>query len=153
MMTFLRVLGSFVIVGILLWSFSRASAGRLGKLVGGSAKGRSTDPLTIVDRRQLTRSTGLAVVRAGSRHLLIGISDTGVQLLAEGDDLMPEVADAVEPDPIGSDAPHRSGASQKQLLSSTDQQSAGTRIWRANGPKPARMNFLAALREMTVRRS
>lgn len=152
MLTVLRVVASFAIVGLLLWVFMRASNGKLGALVSGASKGKLSDPLSILDRRQLTRSAGIALVRAGDRHLLVGVSDQGVQLLAEGDDL----ATVEEPEVLG--APGSNAivvptdvVSETALAS--DQPDAWTRSGSAFGPRSPRMSFVAALREMTVRRS
>ena len=164
MLTILRVVASFAIVGVLLWVFMRASNGKLGKLVSGTTKGRLSDPLSILDRRQLTRSTGIALIRAGERHLLVGVSDQGVQLLAEGDDL----ATVEEPATLGAPGSDaivvptdvvsqtrlpltRSKTAVSRTAIDTDQPDAWTRSETAHGPRSPRMSFVAALREMTVR--
>ena len=151
MLTILRVAASFAIVGILLWFFMRASNGKLGKLVSGTSKGRLSDPLSVLDRRELTRSAGIALIRAGERHLLVGVSDQGVQLLAEGDDLA-----VVEEEAIGapgSNAIVIPSDVVSDAAFSTDQPDAWTRSGSAFRPRSPRMSFVVALREMTVRRS
>jgi len=164
-LTILRVAASFAIVGVLLWFFIRASNGKLGKLVSGTSKGRLSDPLSVLDRRQLTRTTGIALIRAGDRHLLVGVSDQGVQLLAEGDDLVtiednatigsPGSTAVVVPTDVVSETAlsHTSlnVASVKGVAVDTDQPDAWTRSGAARGPRSPRMSFVAALREMTVR--
>lgn len=164
-LTILRVAASFAIVGILLWIFMRASNGKLGKLVSGTSKGRSGDPLSILDRRQLTRSAGIALIRAGDRHLLVGVSDQGVQLLAEGDDLATaedtaaigapgSEAIVVPTDVVSHTALPIAGVPISALSNTemkTDQPDAWTRSGTAQGPRSPRMSFVAALREMTVR--
>lgn len=140
MILYLRIAASFALVGLLLWLFARAGAGRLGLLIGGPGRRNGLDPLDVVDRRQLTKSTGVAVIRAGTRHFLVGVSDTGVQMLAEGDDLLSPPDDADDDlDLTGK--------------RSTDIASARTRSARAPVPDPPRMNPFIALREKTVRRS
>lgn len=163
MITLLRVLASFAIVGVLLWAFVRASNGRLGALMTGTARGRLTDPIFVVGRHQLTKNTGIALVRAGERHLLVGVSDQGVQLLAEGDDLLTEDALAQErsssvavvraDDVVSHSRLDPRAALTNRNNNDLDLPSARTRFGRATGPKPPRMSFVAALREMTVRRS
>ena len=172
MITLLRVLASFAIVGVLLWLFMRASHGKLGALMTGGARGRLHDNLAVLDRRQLTKNAGIALVRAGERHLLVGVSDQGVRLLAEGDDLAPEEATdtvtavttgdrvaVVRPHDVVSDralAPSAlspTGRSTRADHRTTDLPSARTRFGRAVQPTSPRMSFIAALREMTVRRS
>ena len=90
MATFLRVALSFAAVGGLLWLFARAGRGRLGALLAGTVGKPSSDPLVVLERRQLTKSSGVALLRVGRRHLLVGVGDDSVQLLAEGDDLLVE---------------------------------------------------------------
>ncbi len=164
MITFLRVVASFAIVGVLLWLFTRASAGRLGTMLTGGRAGIG-DRLAVVDRRQLTKAAAVVVVRAGDRHLLVGVSDAGVQLLAEGDDLAPpppteeattsqEVAAPVDlrsfPPPSSS-----STSLDAAMRSATEPAPAGarTRRSRSEGSRPPRMSLLTALREMTVRKT
>lgn len=160
MMTFVRVALSFALVGVLLWVFARASAGRLGSFVNGAGSGRSEDPLAIIDRRQFTKGAGVAVVRAGTRHLLVGISERGVELLAEGDDL---VVEAVQPEPGAAlepvaasdlshyeDGLHDAGPHDANVH---ERGGAWTRLRGPFRPHPARMSFFEALREMTVRRA
>jgi len=154
MLTLLRVLASFAIVGVLLWLFMRASNGRLGSVLSGTAKGRLGEPLSVLDRRQLTRSTGIALVRAGERHLLVGVSDQGVQLLAEGDDLAATTDDpATLHGSPSSTAIVTPGDVVNDTALTSDQPDAWTRSGTAFGPRTPRMSFVAALREMTVRRS
>ncbi len=158
MITFLRVVASFATVGLLLWFLARASGGKLGSFLRGARNGAGEAVLDVVDRQQLTRSTGIAVIRAGERHLLVGISETGVQMLAEGDDLAAytePLADSLEaPLTDESATGEPSSSDKKSILSFTSTpKSARTRSWTASAPSPARMNIFAALREMTVRRS
>lgn len=169
MITLLRVLASFAIVGVLLWLFMRASNGKLGALMTGSSRGRLHDQLAVLERRQLTKNAGIALVRAGERHLLVGVSDQGVQLLVEGDDLAPgDDADAVSPgdgvavvrpNDVVSDRSLRStfglppGSARAAERTPHDLPSARTRFGRAQQPTSPRMSFIATLREMTVRRS
>lgn len=156
MLTILRVAASFAIVGVLLWCFMRASNGKLGKLVSGTSKGRLSDPLSVLDRRQLTRTAGIALIKAGERHILVGVSDQGVQLLAEGDDLAvteeetvgaPDSTAVVVPTDVVSDT------ALDLPARTTDQPDAWTRSGSTFGSRSPRMSFVAALREMTVRRS
>ena len=102
---------------------------------------------TVIDvcaRQQLTKSAGLAVVRAGSRYVLIGINDTAVTLLTEGDDLVGEppstgVVD-VRPSPAeGSAVDTGRGGTRKRRNGTRSPASSGTGV-------------VAALREKTVRR-
>ena len=157
MMTFLRVALSFAAIGGLLWLFARAGRGRFGELLAGTVGKASADPLVVLDRRQLTRNSGVALLRAGSRHLLVGIGEGGVQLLTEGDDLVVEPAE-VDPSPAkasqetgnGPALPTTTGVA---LAAHPDLQSARTCLPRALRPDPPRTSLVDALREKTVRRS
>lgn len=89
MFTVLRIILSFALVGGLLWFFARSTDGKLGSLLQRTVSGSEQDAIAVVARRQLTRSSSLVMVRAGSRHLLLSVSDgDGVSMLVEGDDLL-----------------------------------------------------------------
>ncbi len=170
---YVRIAGSFVIVAILLWLFSRASRGRLGARLRGSRNRITFDPLVVMERRQLTKSNAVAIVRAGRRHVLVGYGEQGVQLLAEGDDLVEDPADPrLDPDldddlypetaqiPAFLDHP-RTRPSRAATTSTAraggpspaNYQSARTRLPTANRPDSPRMSLMDTLREKTVRRS
>ncbi len=153
MLTFLRVVASFATVGLLLWFLARASGGKFGAFLRGARNGTGEAVLDVIDRQQLTRSTGIALIRAGERHLLVGISESGVQMLAEGDDLatQPEIFEESLSDTSSEETSTADDTSVLKFAGTP--KSARTRSWTATTPSPARMNFFAALREMTVRRS
>lgn len=174
--TFIRIVASFATVGVLLWIFARASRGRLGHLLSGSVKGTKAEPISILDRRQLSRSNAVAIIRAGSRHLLVGVGESGVQLLAEGDDLVADIDtdDAAEtkshhpaPKRVGlrATANDEDGPTPNDLVLSqrldpvsvgstaTDRGGAWTRLHRATEPSPPRTSVIEVLRARTVRRS
>lgn len=121
-----RMLVSLAVLGGLGWFLVRLARQRgLGGL------GTRT-VIDVESQRGLSRSASIAVVRVGSRHLLLGVGDHGVQVLAEGDDLIelpPEpIVDQPGPtDPVGS--------------------SSGV------GPAGGGATFLARLRDATVRRA
>ncbi len=144
MITALRIVLSFAAVGGLLWFFARASRGRLGELLSGSLTGARAEPIAIVDRRQLSRTNSVAIVRAGERHLLLGVGDGGIRLLAEGDDL---IAPPAEEEPVDTVEP----APPFRLES--DLGSARTRLPRADRPNPPRTSVIETLRSRTVRRT
>lgn len=88
----LRMTISLGIIGLILWGVQKIGKRRLGSL------GRTHHvPLEVSSRKQLTKASSIALVRVGQRHLLIGITDSGVSLIAEGDDLVTE-PDFQEPD-------------------------------------------------------
>ncbi|MEM7339738.1 MAG: flagellar biosynthetic protein FliO [Actinomycetota bacterium] len=79
-LTIRMVVGLAVIAG-LLWATTRLARGRLGM-------DAETVNVEVKARRALTKNSSLVLVKAGSRHLLIGANDHAVSLLAEGDDLL-----------------------------------------------------------------
>lgn len=68
-----RVGLSLAAVLTLMWWLSRR--------FGSTATRAARDTLTIVGRQQLTRRTGVAVVEAEGRRLVVGYSETGVTLM------------------------------------------------------------------------
>lgn len=158
------VVGLAVFLG-LAWGLTKVTRNRLGSL------GRDAD-LDVKARRQLTRSASVAVLRAGNRHFLLGLSDGAISVLAEGDDLFLPAAgsvagsvaavdgsaagDGVEvedraPDQDGQILDVRAG----DLSAHADglpKRGAWRRHGRADGPAPTGMSVIEALRERTVRR-
>lgn len=61
------------------------------------------DALQVLARQPLSRAASVAVVRAGDRMLVIGVSDNGVNLLAELDPLSLEVEEAAAGAPVLAD--------------------------------------------------
>jgi flagellar biogenesis protein FliO len=74
----LRVALSLALVLVILWFIAR----RVNQ--GGAATRRV--PITVLGRQSLGRRSGLAVVEVAGRTLVVGVSETGVQLLTELDD-------------------------------------------------------------------
>jgi flagellar biogenesis protein FliO len=115
-----RMLASLVVVGVLLWALAKMARNR-----GFSALGRG--PIDVQAQRALNRSASLVLVRVGGRQLLLGVGEQGVQVLAEGDELVADlVDDAVDP-----------------TVDITDP---------AVGPLRLQPRLLESLRERTVRR-
>ena len=76
-----RMAGSLVVVVVLLWVLVKLARSRgLG--------GAGQDLIAVRAQRGLNRSTSLMLVQVGSRNLLLGVADGGVQVLSEGDDLI-----------------------------------------------------------------
>ncbi len=138
---FVRMAASLLVIGGLLWMVQRIGRRRLGGL------GRSVAaPIEVTARKQLTRASSIALVRAGERNLLIGITDTGVSLIAEGEDLM-SLPDEAEGKSTGrrqtktnSQRKPISGVARKPRAGATSSNRSGT-------------SALDALRDMTVRRT
>ncbi|MDH4278828.1 MAG: flagellar biosynthetic protein FliO [Acidimicrobiia bacterium] len=76
-----RMAGSLVVVVVLLWVLVKLARSRgLG--------GAGQDLIAVRAQRGLNRSTSLMLVQVGSRNLLLGVADGGVQVLSEGDALI-----------------------------------------------------------------
>ncbi|MFD1505496.1 FliO/MopB family protein [Georgenia yuyongxinii] len=73
----LRVALSLALVLVILWFIAR-------KVNQGGAATRRV-PITVLGRQSLGRRSGLAVVEVAGRTLVVGVSETGVQLLTELD--------------------------------------------------------------------
>ncbi len=74
----LRVALSLALVLVILWFVARQLNGRAGAT--------RRVPITVLGRQSLGRRSGMAVVEVGGRLLLVGVSETGVQLITELDD-------------------------------------------------------------------
>ncbi|MCP3854994.1 MAG: flagellar biosynthetic protein FliO [Actinomycetia bacterium] len=128
-----RLALSFAIIGTLLYGFAWVARRRQVRgLLGFAAP--SDAPIAVLSRQALGKGSSVVVLRAGQRHLLVGVTDQQLSLLAEGDDLLPvESAEPAEGREPSSDP--RTGPTG----SSKD-------------PDSSRMGFVEALRERTVRR-
>ncbi len=80
-LTIRMVLGLAVIVGML-------SLGT--RLVRRRVGGTANVAIDIRGRQVLSKASSVAVIQVGARHLLVGVTEHGVNLLAEGDDLVAE---------------------------------------------------------------
>lgn len=109
-------------------------AARLTRKVSGVGGFMDRSQLTLVARQQLGKSTSVAVVRSGTRTLVLGVTETNITLLSEHD--------------TPTEAPN---IASPQLLAPHD----GPRTARRGGhrPGPPRTNFVEMLRERTIRRS
>ena len=159
----IRMLVALAVIGALGWGAMWLARSRLGF-------GPDRSVLGVVARHQLTRASSVAVVRAGSRHFLVGVNDHAVTLLAEGDDLAadapPIARDGARPTGAGRDgADGGKGADEggsgivdvrtQDRPVGADEASkggAGKRHRGASGSEPARIGVIEALREKTVRR-
>lgn len=133
----LRTGGGLLAVVGTLYLFVRVLRARTGTLGG-----EGTARLRVLQRAQLGRRTAVVAVDAGDRVLLLGVSDTGITLLAEQPPL--PVAD-----PAAAIASTVTGAAGQALPQLPQQRSAlagsvlSPATWRA---------ALEAVRERTVRR-
>jgi flagellar protein FliO/FliZ len=69
---------------------------------GGKVRRRGRAEVEVLVRQPLGRRSSIGVVRAGDRALVLGITDQGITLLAEGD---PDVLVPPAPDPPRTAAP------------------------------------------------
>lgn len=106
--------------------------------VGGGGRRRPAS-LEVVARSTLGRSTSLALVRAGGRALVIGVTDTQVTLLL---DSTPEEFDLDLPEAPGTVSPAGVGGPRRVIAANPAQRA--TSAWTA---------ALEALRDRTARRS
>ncbi len=109
------------------WARRRQHRGLLG--FGGTNEA----PIAVISRQVMGKGSSVVVLRAGQRHLLVGVTDHQMSLLAEGDDLLP--SEPAEP------------AAGRESSSGPRTGPAGS-----SDPGPSRMGFVEALRERTVRR-
>ena len=126
---FVRLLFSLgVVIGLMAgaaWLLKRVSNGR----ITGMRPGAKPIPMQVLGRQQLGRRSSVAMVRAGDRGFIVGVTDQQVTLLAEttADELMET-------------APPRTVDDETTGLDLT----TGGPTWKA---------FTEQLRERTVRRS
>jgi len=147
-----RMVVSLAVMGLAVLVVTKLARGRL-RLGGVRAD------IAVHARHQLTRNASVAVIRAGDRWLLVGVTDTNVTVLAEGDDLAaaPAATDASASAPGASGVPHepapRSSHHRARAADGMARRGAGKRHWRApDGPGRSRTSLIEALREKTVRR-
>ncbi len=160
----LRLLLALAFVGGLLWFMARsAKAGKFTFLLG---NGPTQDALEITSQRPLGRNSSVALVRVGERHLLLGVSDHGVQLLAEGDDLCSPLSEDTsdqddridlaehEPRAISASSVASKGRTASDPSTSPDKRQAAPKHLPAMfSPTQPRMSLIESLREITVRKS
>ncbi len=159
----LRMVVSLTVMGLATLVVMKLARGRLR--LGGVRAG-----IAVQARHQLTRNASVAVIRAGDRWLLVGVTDANVSVLAEGDDLAPDAvpavatgptADATAPPATEPEAParrrRRAAADPHHRARAADgaaRRGAGKRHRRApdGGSGRSRTSLIEALREKTVRR-
>lgn len=162
----LRMGVSLGVMGLAALVVMKLARGRLR--LGGVRAG-----IAVHARHQLTRNASVAVIRAGDRWLLVGVTDTNVSVLAEGDDLAadPAVAAATAataaPPTAVVDGPaddllppaarqlaNRTSHHRARVADGAARRGAGKRHRRApdGGPGRSRTSLIEALRDKTVRR-
>ena len=137
---FRLILSLAVVLGMiasLVW-LARRRGGGFGFSIGTATPG----DISVCAREQLDRNNSVALLRVGERAMLVGVSEGAVSVLAEGDDLLPEPEPApVEGTPVDLGTVGESRDDRTSSVTGSD------------GPVPAGMNVIEALREWSVRRS
>jgi flagellar biogenesis protein FliO len=130
------VIALLIVVGG-IWGFSKIMR-RGGRFGGTAGRGRHKAPvpgLTVLSRQPIGKGKSIAVVQAGSRRFLVGISESGLNPLGE-------IEPNDEPAPAGGDRLAANGMAANGM---------------AGDPRPtsgiaAAASWLDGLREATVRR-
>lgn len=96
---------------------------------------QSKDAIAVRGRQQLGRASTVALLQVGDRTILVGANEHSIQVLAEGDDMLPP-----EPEPAAADASLTSGDRTSPYAGS-------------DGPASPWTNMMEVLREWSVRRT
>ena len=100
----------------------------------GFAFGPAASVITVKGREQLNRNSTVALLKVGERALLVGVTDQRIEVLAEGDELLPAEPEVTETE-------------------TTTEDDRTSSIVDPDGSMPPGMNLIEALREWSVRRS
>lgn len=119
-----RMVVSLGLMGLATLVVMKLARGRLR--LGGVRAG-----IAVHARHQLTRNASVAVIRAGDRWLLVGVTDANVSVLAEGDDLAP---DAISPIPAVVAGPAVAGPA---FVSGSAAEATAPPVTEAEEPDPA----------------
>lgn len=129
-----RLAGSLAVVVLLMVVAGRVLRSRSS--FGAAARGR-TPPIEVLARQGFGRNASVALVRAGGRALVIGVTDSRVTLLAEADPEALAAAAAPEGERAAPAGASRAGGPAPPTA-------AGGSSWKAT---------LEQMRERTTRRS
>lgn len=132
-----RVVLSLACVLGLIWYAQRRLTGPLGRR-------RPVGPqLSVVGRHTLGRHASVAVLAAGDRRLLIGVTEHGITLLTELDRVEETEAEASD-DAVGSTLPARTpgsiatrGVAAVRAVPASTASAASARVPSANAPAPS----------------
>ena len=86
----------FVSLAVVLGLMVFAGKALRNRANGGMPRRARVAPIEVLARQGLGRTASVAMVRAGGKVLVLGVTDTNVQLLAETDELS-----VIEDDPSG----------------------------------------------------
>lgn len=96
---------------------------------------QSRDAIAVRGRQQLGRASTIALLQVGDRTILVGANEHSIQVLAEGDDMLPP-----EPEPDPAQSPLTTGDRTSPYAGS-------------DGPASPWTNIMEMLREWSVRRT
>jgi flagellar biosynthetic protein FliO len=136
------------LVGAVTWALRRKGLLRTGPVGGRGGR------LEVLDRRPLNRHASIVLARVGGTAVLLGVTEQRVEVLstAEGLDAawreLPEADATPAPGPAIPAAPVEPAAAPVPGTRRT-----GFPVVASATTPPARMSFVEALRELTVRRS
>ncbi len=131
-----------VVLGV-MYVAARLLKGR----VPGMAARRSPVRIEVLGRQGLGRNASVAVVRAGGKALVVGVTETQVTVLAEADEAALETSD-------GSCSPSTLFDLSCSRSTNFDVEAEGTRpSWGKPTPRPSWSGVLDAMRERTVRKA
>lgn len=112
------------LIGGLVWVARRRGTGL------GFGFGPSAEAIVVKGREQISRNSTIALLKVGDRALLVGVTDQRIEVLAEGEELLP---------------------AELEVSETTDDRTSS--IADPDGSVPSGMNLIEALREWSVRRS
>ncbi len=93
----LKIVVVFALLALTLRGLARYQRGRPGRRSG--TRGTPPALIEVLDQSRLGRSANLVAVRVGPRVLLLGLTDSRIEMLADiGDDLVVEPPDPPDPD-------------------------------------------------------
>jgi flagellar biogenesis protein FliO len=77
----------FISLAVVLGLMTLAGRALRNKASGGGSRRTRVAPIEVLARQGLGRTASVAMVRAGGKVLVLGVTDTNVNLLAEADEL------------------------------------------------------------------
>ena len=99
------MLGRLVVALVVVFALM-ALAARVARRRGfGSASSTASTRIEVLARQGLGRTSSVQLVRVAGRTLVLGVTDSSVQVLAEADPLLLAAEAALEPDPALKQAP------------------------------------------------
>lgn len=130
----------------LMWLAGRVLKGRTPM-----AARRGQDHVEVIERKALSRTSSIAVVRVGEQVLALGVSDTNVTVLSEMDLAAGEASIATSLDTDSATAEPAAAALAANLPTSTTGPVVVSLPSAPQPTQPSRQGWLDTLRDKTVR--